>query len=299
MIILWILIGLIVFIFAFHFICLEINIRIRRNNIKKNLKTWSWESKNRKFRIARICNHDLMITKTQYSFYDVDDDKRDYAKSISLEIGGFYISFKYSKDFLMDIHYSDDSKSSHYGFYSIDGERFWRAIWIGDKLYYNIFTPEKFLGCWIYDIENNKLIDNELLDKYSDKYNPNIEFPYITILKNCEYTDKDQETYQVDEIRWWLEERRWTLPILYWLGLSKLYTKKVIALSFDSDTELGIERGSWKGGVMGSCIKLNTDSERELYEDYIFTRKYFGYKPLFHHKLKTRIADFMETDQLY
>lgn len=66
-----------------------------------------------------------------------------------------------------------------------------------------------------------------------------------------EYTD----SYDGEKIpcKFWIEEREWRPKWLTWTGLFK-HTKRYIEIQFEK--EVGKEKGSWKGGVMGCSYNL-------------------------------------------
>ena len=288
----YIILGIILFPFIFHFVSLMITIPIKR---KRN----NW--KDVLFRTKRFEGHltfdkSMMLSHHHYSeMYFEDYSDGVYTKEICLTIGGLYLVYKYGFEFAYVKN--DDSKSKYFGFYSVDGEWIWRTFW-SKHLHDNPLLPQKHIGTYDFDMDTNRMIDSNVFRSYSKQYNPDMERPYVSILKDTIYVNKMGELQNMNEIKFWITEMRYTLPLLHALHLDKLYQKTYVHLNFDSDTGLGVESGSWKGGVLGSAMNL-TLHYPELLKLYKKYRRGKCTKEQFQLGLNKRISDFMTTDKEY
>ncbi|MCM1217985.1 MAG: hypothetical protein NC548_26160 [Lachnospiraceae bacterium] len=277
----------IIFIFVLHFVGLPLSKWLRTKS-KKKYENNILNSK--RFRLYATSDKSLMLCYTHDTSYWRDDEDAKYAKSIGLTFGGFNFSFYWSKDFLPDDKYDNDI-CKFYGFHTINNEKFWNCFWWGNKLYDNPFKNTYFLGCWLFDPNTCNLINQKGME-YKD-------YPLIHVSSNTSYTCKDGDKHDVNKITWWIEERIWIAPILHWLHIDYLFPSVKVSLSFDSNTELGVKRGSWKGGVMGSDINLT--NEPDLYNTYMnITRK--GHAHLitkFKHDISQRIKYFLTQEKRY
>ena len=285
--------SIISLIFILHFVGLPIsrNIRKKRPVYKDRLFTLG-----KRFSVYSTSDKSLMLVKHRLSSWDYEDyydtkpksNMEVFTKDITVVIGGFSFCFKYShKPFIEN----SEGKMMCYGLYSVDGEKWWGDIWWGHKIYQNPFRRNKFVGCWIYDFDKQELVNREKFKHY--------DYPLLVEQQNVMYVDKSGDTYPVGIIKWWVEERQWVMPFLKWLHIEKLFKPLTcVDLSFDTNTELGVKRGSWKGGVMGSSINLNR--EPELFESYMHvTRHNKELTPTLKKIFLERINSFMTTERRY
>lgn len=279
--------GIIVLVFGLHFPLLRYNIHMlkTKGSIIHSSKRWF---------VYRTSSPDIRVTTTHYCPENYDDDPNNYARSIALTWGGFNIWFYYAHDFIQvekDKLWCTEDKSKYYGFDSIDGGYMWRNIWWGNHLYDNPFLRTKCTKKYVYDMCRNKLEDRNKFDRYEDdRY-----FPYVKVIRNTTYTDKNHETNPVKEIKFWLEEWWWENPILNRLGIH--IPKKRVFLEFET-TGIGVD-DDWKGNVTGSSIRIDSESEPVLFDMYKDTLKGKMTTSEFTHHLKNRIEQFMTTDRKY
>lgn len=236
--------------------------------------------------------YDLMLTTDH--FYEKYKFDNEYAHNIILHIGGLYISCKYGHDFIVDKNPEEESTTHYYGLYCVDSPVWtWDTWWWGTHLYNLPWLRMEHIGTFDYDMSNNTLV------KYEFKPGCNCdEHPYARIMKNCVYHDKNGGVQEINEIKWKLTERRYTSKLLQWLGLGNMFPKRYIDLEFDSDSEMGVRTGSWKGGVMGGGIKIDKKTEPRIWELYIDGVKHGDERVL--KLLKTRIdmrIDFFMTKE--
>lgn len=265
-----------------HFIALPITtyFRKKKGNYHRLIRTKRCE-------LSLTASKSLMVDFTHE--HKMNFDESPFAKSIMITFGGLHFTYRYGHDFITD-NINDDCKTRYYGFYSVDGEYFWNCIW-WNHLYENPYRPSNFLGCWYIDLNTGERINRKDCET--------TPIPYVDI--TCPtYTDKNGDTYKVNKIDWCLVERRWSIPILEWLGLGKLYNLMRLYLEFDTDTELGVKRGSWKGGVMGSDIRLDMEKSEivDCYKQYLRTKKIADLIKV-SNLCKERIYKFMNYDKLY
>lgn len=285
--------SFIVGILIIHFIGLKISSVVRK-------KWGTGLFRNDMFNISADGQKDLMVVMNHYNKLWCEDFDFKFTHAIDFIIGGFSFTFRYGHDYYeADPDGDNDYSSKYYGLYSVDGEYFWREFCWGIKRWDNPFKATKFLGCWVYDVYNYKMTPLNKLREYSDDYDPNIKFPYLFVVKDTTYTDKAGETYPVEEIRWWLEERRWTTLFMSKIGLGRFFQLKRVDLAFESKTELGVKRDSWKGGVIGGDIWLN--QYPELYKTYnlITEKDYRNLTNKFRLTLRELTNNFMSKDRKY
>lgn len=259
-----IILSIIIGIFIIHFIGLWVSSKIYHKK-----RGWGFKLGNR-FELHVTSEKSLMIDFTRYYKWYVDEESIDtnmYSHNIHLTIGGFKFIWKYGNNPIdkPDDYYNDFCDTKYYGLYSVDGEIFWNDIWWGNHLYNNPFACNKFLGCYVLDIDNGKLINKNILIDYNKEYNPNIKFPYVYEKENDTYVNKNGIKQHVPEIKFYYEKRSWCPPILYYLKLSWLYIKNRVDLEFECSNNgdktfdgIGVKaNNSWKGGVYGSSIQIN------------------------------------------
>ena len=299
MIIIYIILGIIISIFILHFVGLYISDIIR----KKYRSKFGYKIGNR-ITIDVTCEKSLMVSTYHNTTYDYDDDTNEFAHDITLTIGGFYIRFRYGKDFYVPEHYIEEGKVRYYGLYSIDSEKFWRSIWWGKHLYDNPFACVKFVGCRYMNMDTGKWVNRDTIE---DCYN--IKPPYVVLEeKDTTYINKNNVEQYVPLITWHLEKMVWCVPFLKWIGLSKLYQRKKYDLEFSisqngSKTFNGIGcdgyegSNSWKGGVYGASIQLNK------YPEILHNMKYANSNIQYLNKFKLNLLDlidyFMKEEKKY
>ena len=271
--------------------------------IKKKDKGWG-KHFGKHIEVSVTSDPSLMLSKYRYYKWYYEEEMIDsdmYSHNITLNIGGFRWRIKYGHNPIdkEDDYYGDFCESSNYGFYSIDGEKFWRDIWWGNKIYNNPFTTTKFLGCQVLDVDNGKLIEKNKLMSYEKSYDPSLKFPYVYEKKNCIYINKNCEKQVVPIIQFYYEMRSWTCPILYWLKLSWLYQLKRVELSFEISQDgsetfngIGVIKNDWKGGVYGSSVCIN--DYPDLYKMFILVSQgYMNNVSRFKNMTKEFIRSFM------
>lgn len=299
MIIIYTILGIIVSVLLIHFIGLYVS-----DYIRKHYRSKFGYKIGKRITIDITSEKSIMVSTYHNTCYNYDDDTNEYAHDITFTIGGFYIRYRYGKDFYVPEHYIEDGKSRYYGLYSIDGERWWRAIWWGKHLYDNPFTCGYFLGCWYMNMDNGEWVNqNDIEDYY------NIKAPFVLLEeKDTVYVNKNNVEQHVPLITWHIEKRLWCPAILKWIGLSKLYRKNRTDLEF-SISQNGDEHfngigvngyegyNTWKGGVYGAGIQLNNYSE--LYKQINLANKNVYYLNIFKLNALNLIENFMKNEKKY
>lgn len=118
-----------------------------------------------------------------------------------------------------------------YGFVSTNDELFWNKFYWGHKSFKNPFKQTILDKRFVFDIVNSKLINIECFNPYSTSYNDMIEFPYVSILKNTIYMDKNNEQIHVDEVKLYIMEKRFVSPIIKNTFMKHVLYKKEITLN--------------------------------------------------------------------
>ena len=106
-------------------------------------------------------SHDLMMSLSHYyDELDYDDEKRKYAKELSIRFGGLHVFWKYGHKFLDKTKWSEDSKTKYYGLYCIDGwHGGWDCLWWGKLGIMDLpWRRSKYFGTYLWNKNNNKLI---------------------------------------------------------------------------------------------------------------------------------------------
>jgi hypothetical protein len=179
-----------------------------------------------------------------------------------------------------------------YGLYSFDNKKWWDTIWFGKHMYNNPFRPMHFSGCYYYDKINGKLIKRTEQFEFE-------KIPFVRKDTDTYYNSANGEKQSVNRILWYIEERRWEVGALHYIGLGKLFRKVSVDLTFDTDSALGTNRDTWKGGVMGASINLNND-HKKAYKLYKEALKYHGFEVLqFNQEIDIIIDNFMYNDRKY
>lgn len=171
------ILSCVVSIIIIHFVGLWISSVIRKINKKWSLKLGKHVD------IQTTSDPSLIVHYYHYYNWYIEEEsygEKMFAKNINIIIGGFSINIRFGHVGLgKDDEDGDFCESKSYGFYSIDSEKWWRDFWWGENMYDNPFAPTKFLGCWVADIDNGKLINKNYLDNYHKDYNPSLKFPYV------------------------------------------------------------------------------------------------------------------------
>lgn len=271
-------------VIGLHFICLPISSYFRKKKKFPNNKFMSGKHVDMYLTSSR----DLMFHIDHFTKDYSDDYEDNFARQIVINFGGMSIFIKFGHSYLqVKDPLQDETKTFYFGFYSMNGEYFWDEFWFGTHLYQNPFKPNLFLKSTVFDPSSLKMIPYDW-----DNH------PSVRKLNDISYTDKNNQTSLVKNIDFFIVQRHYTLPLLKFLHLSKLYTKTYTDLEFDS-SGLGVDQG-WKGQVMGSSIKLDDPNEHELlYLLDKIIRGNIGYFPIFNVKLDERITKFLTTDKKY
>lgn len=291
---LWILLGFVSLIFIFHFVSMRVVKHVRRSRKYWNdeiFKNWNIRVLKGRFELYLTPSTSIMITKSRYHKLNYDDEIRKYSHSITLEIGGLWLRYEYGHNFLTDENWSEGERTKYYGLYSIDGELFWKSIWWGTKLYDNPFRRMKHLSTCIWNMSSNEMISKRTFDKFSDEYDKDQEFPYISVLTDTTYVDKLGKSSHVKEIKFWIEEIKWTW-YLFHRHILKCWAKTRCYLEFET-TGIGVGKNDWKGQTTASSI--NITNEKELYRQYKKTRKNpsESNKRVLNVMMQNRIRNFM------
>jgi hypothetical protein len=99
--------------------------------------------------------------------------------------------------------------------------------------------------------EDLRLVDySHLMSEKGEKYIP-LEQNELVYKYHYDYTD--QYDGQVIPCVFWVEEREWRPKWLTWTGLFR-DVRRYIEIEFKD--EVGPQKGSWKGGVMGCSYDL-------------------------------------------
>ena len=271
-------------IIGLHFICIPISSHFRKKKIFQNNKFMSGKHVD----MYLTSSKDLMFHIDHFTKDWADDYENDFARQIVITFGGISIFIKFGHSYLhIKDPLQDESKTLYFGLYSIDGDLFWDNFWFGSHLYPNPFKPNHFIKSTVFDMSSLNMISY-----HSDDH------PYVRRLKDVPYTDKTNNTSNVRRLDFYIVRRHYTLPLLHFLHMSKLYTKSYTDLEFDS-SGLGVDKG-WKGQVCGSSIRLDDPNEHELL--YLLNRTIggnYGYLPNFNIKLDERISQFLTADKKY
>lgn len=292
--------GLILLPFLLHFALIPI-VGKYIDKKKEEYKYWNNRVyKGDRFQIFLTKSRDLMLAfHHYYNELNYDDDKRTYAKELVVHFGGFHIFWKYGHEFLDPTKWSEDSKTKYYGLYCIDGwHGGWDNIWWGTHIYDLPWRRCRHSGTFIWD--KNK---NQLLNQYELK-----EAPLFKVMKNTIYINKIGNAQLVPKIEWTLVERNWESPMLRWIGIAKWVKKKIVYLEFDCSNDgnkdfngIGVIKNEWKGGTYGSAIRIEKNSEPEIWKLYksVVIRKNERRLQRFKNILENRITRFMLTDGQY
>lgn len=148
------------------------------------------------------------------------------------------------------INYHDDKLWIYIGGAgNFEGGRKWKTITMPwDYKWYRTSLLLKDQKSWVTETKNNAL------DFYKDQWNnPDVVFietyPYIDSYDGTEV----EATIRVREMEW---RQRW----LYWTSLANK-VKKQIDITFNK--EVGKNKGSWKGGVIGCSFTIEENETPE------------------------------------
>jgi hypothetical protein len=275
---------IIVLIFVIHFIGLYISYRVRK---EYNYNEYNYYKRTNKYEYGFIKYPNIMFCYTHKTNNSISIYNYDYAKSIMIQYAGLCFVYKWGHKGI-DAEYSYELQ---YGLYSFDNKKWWDTILFGKHMYDNPFRPMHFTGCYYYNVDNNQLI------KRTDRYDYE-KIPFVRIDTSIFYNSANGEQQPVNKIRWYIEERRWEVAALHYIGLGRLFRKISVDLTFDSDSELGAKRGSWKGGVMGASINLN--EHKTAYKLYKNALCYGGMELVLFKQMVNEIIDnFMYDERKY
>lgn len=296
---------LIVLLIVSHLCVYPIVNRIRMKKLKEN-KYWN-ECVKRTPRLSVFLStsRDLMISFSHfYEGYDYDDETRKYSREIVIHFGGLCIFWKYGHVFLehgkkMD----DDGKTKYYGLYCIDNwHGCWDCIWWGNHLYDTPFMYRTHLSTEVIDWKTIKPINEDYLHKYSDRYDETRKFPYYKVLKHTKYNSKSCGQQDIDWIRFYVIQRRYTMPIAHLLKLDRWIQKTHVSLDWEcSPPGIGSGRDYWKGATYRSSINLNLPQFKEtraLY-DSVFNKGHIHNLSKLKHGLDDIIHNFLHVNQDY
>ena len=292
--------GLILLPFLLHFALIPI-VGKYIDKKKKEYKYWNERVyKSDRCQVFLTRSHDLMVAFHHY-YDELDyDDERTYAKELVIHFGGFHIFWKFGHNFLDKTKWSEDSKTKYYGLYCIDGKE-WSAIWWGKHLYDIPWRRCKPTGTFVWDKNQNILLNKKVLENTDN-------FPFFKVMENTIYFNKNREAQNVPKITWSVTEINWESPLLRLFGLAKRFKKKIVYLDFDCSNNgdkdfngIGVIMNDWKGGVYGSSIRIEKNTEPEIWELYksVVIRKNERGLQRFKNVLEHRITRFMLTDQQY
>lgn len=268
----------IVSLFGLHFISLSITKFLKKRIPSKRHVLFS----NKRFRLYMSGYPNMMIDFEHYSSNSIYDYDRNFSHGICIEYGGFNFWIFYGHDFLNDTF--SDERSIYYGLYSLDSEWFWQNIWWGNHLYNNPFLRISHIGDWVYDINNKRLIEYD----YDN-------IPFITCLKDTNYTCKDNSVMKVDKIKFYICESRFTFPILKKLKITNRFFKRIHYIDFIA-TGVGVEE-NWKGNVTHSSIKFDKSLEKAF--RHVLKNPNIHTSFIFTEMVKERINRFMNEDKKY
>lgn len=260
MVLFYILLGITIIPFILHFMLIPVSgyfIRNRRfyRNIIYSSKRYEFAVTSEKSLMLSVCH--------RINLFDEDDNPCEYSHYIRFIIGGFSLIINFGHDFLQsDSHYMGD-KHMYFGLYSIDSELFWRSIWFKTHLYDNPFVPVRHIGTSYFDMDKTKDKLKACFIKRTDGFYYIQDHPEILYKEYNDtfYTCKDGKVEPVSRIVFYIEQRLYTLPLLHWLHLDNLYTKRYLGLGFDT-TGIGVDKG-WDGQVMSSDIKLSVFKDKD------------------------------------
>lgn len=192
------------------------------------------------FRIPQIIKPKrVWVDLSQYNLATEHNGKKGYWKNIRREYG--IMTF----DGSLHIHYGiqpgswsrDDPKNS-------DHTKVWFIPWLN----------KRYIRTSYYDVVNQSHLKTYLANERANYFEDEFKFKESIRKMNIKFNDFDGEEITAKAF---IEEREWR----HGLGLFKWLTwfiKPTIQrnLWIDFDKEVGYEKGSWKGGVMGQGIDM-------------------------------------------
>jgi hypothetical protein len=280
-----IILAILILPYILHFLGLEISEYYRK---KYNDRELVKEFKNYRGYIGFYNNPSLMIYYTHHGVYT--DCK--WAHKILIYFGGCVLCWQWGNDFNENTGLDYASISYSWGWDSINGEKWWTDFRWRNRTFSNPFKATHYDNSWIIDFNNKTLVEKRQLDDIND-------YPLVDVRLNTTYRMKNDTVQDVSRIRWWIEQWEWSVPFLNKIGLGN-YCKKInVDLEFQSDTELGVNRDSWKGGVMGATVRISDEPELlKLYLDIVKHQK-LEKIPLLRTAIKNRIDYFMNEEKKY
>jgi len=103
-------------------------------------------------------------------------------------------------------------------------------------------------------LSDKKSWEHETPKKRESFYEDKWKDPNVVFIETHPYLDKYDNTWLIATIR--VEEREWRLRFLKWTKMFSR-TRKTIEVEFSS--EVGKEKGSWKGGCVGCSYDIIGD----------------------------------------
>lgn len=210
--------SIIALIFVFHFCMVFI---IQKLDITKKIIS------NNRFYLYIGYNKNLCVETCHYSKSLCKTCNKHFTHSFSIHIAYLYFIFYYGKDDL----FTKDINLKQYGFICDNNELFWNNFCWGNKSFKNPFKKYILNERYLFDIANSKLINVSCFNPYSPIHDDGIEFPYISIIKDKTYTNKNNEQIYVDEVKWYIMEKRLINPIFKKTFLKHVLFKKQITLN--------------------------------------------------------------------
>lgn len=217
----------------------------------------------KRYNLAHDNSPSLMVVHRHFTKQNVDDDDNPFAHRLAIHYGGFCLIYEWGHDYKEDESlYGCDDVSRYYGLYSIDGE-FPKNLWWGHALYDICWFRTKFVGKYFYNVGNGEFAECKKGVLMEDQFPPTVR------LRNTVYVCKDGEPRNVNEIRFWLVERRYTSGFLKWLGLSRFFQKKYVYLEYET-TGIGVseEHFGYVSQCLGSDIWLDEEEHGEFLKLY-------------------------------
>lgn len=270
----------IIFLFAVHFGVLDLT--------RHYYSTPTTLLKNNRWEIMALRNPSLMISFNHFTEYTTGNYyETAFARMIHLNIGGFSIIYHYGHKF------ADTDTSYSFGFMSIDGEYFWKTIYIGADFIDNPFAFNQLSGDFIYDASENRLLDKHTLDEHY-LYDTN-HYPLFLVLENHPYNNAGGETQNVELINFYIEEVRRSSPFFKFLHLDKLFYKTSTSMMFNVVKGHGL--GADKDVVQGEAFRIS--SSLTLNDLYKSMKKFPHKTPHFGAIFRNRIFAWMHTTRRF
>ena len=181
-----------------HFITYPI-VQKKRKKYKIENKYWNERVYNSdRCQIFLTRSHDLMVAfHHYYDELDYDDERRKYAREVSIHFGGLHVFWKYGHKFLDKTKWSEDSKTKSYGLYCIDGwtKHGWDCLWWGKLGMMDLpWRRSKWCGTYVWNKNDNMLMNtNGACCR---------DYPTFRVDYNTTYINKNNEKQNVPKITW-------------------------------------------------------------------------------------------------